>query len=80
MRSTRTSLPILGVEGASEGCTNMLVVGAEKLSFSIAFLEKETFFIKILLVVVHMMLGDHTVRFIHHGMHFFKKIILFCPN
>jgi len=40
MRSTRTSLPILGVEGASEGCTNMLVVGAEKLSFSIAFLEK----------------------------------------
>ena len=58
----------------------MLMVGAEKLSFSIAFLEKETFFIKILLVVVHMMLGDHIVRVIDHRMHYLKIIILFSPN
>ena len=58
----------------------MMLVGAEKLSPSTVFLEKENDFIKTLLAIVYMMLGDHIVRVIDHRMHYLKKIILFSPN
>ena len=51
----------------------MMLVGAEKLSPSTVFLEKENDFIQTLLAVVYMMLGDHIVRVIDHRMHYLKK-------
>ena len=53
----------------------MMLVGAEKLSPSTVFLEKEKYFIKTLLAIVYVMLGDHIVRVIDHRMHYLKKIL-----
>ena len=51
----------------------MMMVGAEKLSPSTVFLEKEKYFIKTLLAIVYVMLGDRIVRVIDHRMHYLKK-------
>ena len=58
----------------------MMLVGAEKLSPSTVFLEKEKYFIKTLLAIVYVMLGDRIVRVIDHRMHYLKKKQLFSPN
>ena len=58
----------------------MMLVGAEKLSPSTVFLEEEKYFIKTLLAIVYVMLGDHIVRVIDHRMHYLIFNILFCPK
>ena len=53
-----------------QGAPNMMLVGPEMLSPSSVYLAKKIIFIKILLVVLYMMLGDHIVRIIEATYHY----------
>ncbi len=48
----------------------MMLVGPEMLSPSSVYLAKKIIFIKILLVVLYMMLGDHIGRIIEATYHY----------